>query len=510
MLERNAVLKNPRGRLRVALVYPNLYPVGMANLGFQVVYDLLNSREDIYCERFFLGHDKSLETASRLRDFDVIAFSWQFELDALNIVRILHGNGVPPQRGERGGKPLVIVGGPCTVNPYPLRGVADIFFIGEAEAGLLELLDTWRNMGLEAVREQRGVYVSELDNEAERVYLRDLDSYHPIAQVISPEAAFGESFLLEVSRGCSFGCRFCMGGYIFRPRRERSLGRLKEITEEGIRACAPRKIAVLGASVSDYSRAEELLEYLADRGLEVSVPSLRAGGLTRRMVKAIARSGQRSLTFAPETSQRLRLAVNKRITDEEFVDAVNLAAEMGVRNIKLYYMLGLPGETDGDVGQVISFVKELKAGAGAGVRSRPGPGPRLRLRLSVTPFIPKPHTPLQWVAFQDLKTLKERMMRLRRELRCDFEGLRASLLQAVIARGDEALGAALVEGAVAGGSLGEVRKAAKKRGIDLSRYLAERDPGEPLPWDRIRAGAGGGFLVKEYRRALEKATCDMS
>jgi radical SAM superfamily enzyme YgiQ (UPF0313 family) len=493
MLERNVVLKSPLGRLRVALVYPNLYAAGMSNLGYQIVYDLLNSVEDVYCERFFLGQERTIETASRLRDFDVVAFSWQFELDAVNIIRILHTSRVPVRRGDRGdGSPLVVIGGPCAVNPYPLRHVADLFFIGEAEEGLLEVVEAWRGQGdLEALRGYNGIYLSAMDNEVERVYLRDLDTYHPVAQVTSPEAAFGESFLLEASRGCSFGCRFCMGGYIFRPRRERSLSRLMEVTEEGIEACSPKKIAVLGASVSDYSRAEELLEYLAGTGLEVSVPSLRAGSLTKRMVRAIAGTGQRTITFAPESSERLRLAVNKRISDQEFVEAVELAAEMGIRNIKLYYMLGLPGETEEDVREVISFVKGLRA----------------RVKLSVTPFIPKPHTPLQWAAFQDLKTLRRRMRLLRKELRCVFEGLRASLLQAVIARGDDALGEALIEGAIAGGSLGEIRKAARKRGIDLSRYLGERSPGEPLPWDKIRAGPGRDFLYREYSRTVDAAIC---
>jgi radical SAM superfamily enzyme YgiQ (UPF0313 family) len=489
MLERNVVIKNPVGKLRVALVYPNLYPVGMANLGYQLIYDLLNAREDIYCERFLLDYPRSLETGSRLGDFDVIAFSWQFELDALNILKILHRNNIPLRRDER--RQLVVIGGPCTVNPYPLRQVADLFYIGEAEVGLLSLLDEWRKGGLESLPGIRGVYISELDNEVERVYFNDLDSYHPVAQIMSPGAAFGESFLLEASRGCGFGCRFCMGGYTYRPRRERSLHKLKEIVEEGIRVNSPRKIAVLGASLSDYSRAEELLEFLAEKNLEISVPSLRAGSLTKPMVEALVRSGQRSLTLAPESSQRLRWAANKRITDAEIREAVNLAFEAGIRNIKLYFMLGLPGETDEDVEEIIALVRGFKG----------------RVRLSVNPFIPKPHTPYQWAGFEDLGVLKRRMRLLKKELRCVFEDLRASFIQAAIARGDEALGEVLIDAAIRGGSLGSIRKASKEKGVELRRYVEERKLWEEFPWDKIDVGIRKKALSREYSRAMELAPC---
>lgn len=493
MLERNVVIKNPWGKLRVALVYPNLYTVGMSNLGYQLLYDLLNAREDIYCERFFYDYNRSLETNSKLGSFDVIAFSWQFELDALNILKILYRNSIPLRRHER--KQLVVIGGPCAVNPYPLRRVADLFYIGEAEVNLLPLLDEWSRDkdSWESLKDVKGIYVSELDNSTERVYYKDLDSYHPIAQIMSPGAALGESFLLEASRGCSFGCRFCMGGYIFRPRRERSFHRLREIVEEGIRVNAPKKISVLGASVSDYSWAEELIDYLAEKKLELSIPSLRAGSLTRRIVEALVKSGQRSLTLAPESSQRLRYAANKRMTDTEITEAVNLAFNAGIKNIKLYFMIGLPGETDEDLREIINLVKGFKG----------------RVKLSINPFVPKPHTPYQWTAFEDPAVLKKRMKLLRRELkRCAFEDLKESLLQATIARGDDALGEVMIKAVQYGGGLGGVRRAFKEKGFELYHYVKQRDPEEEFPWDKIDVGTRKKTLNREYSRAFkELAPC---
>jgi radical SAM superfamily enzyme YgiQ (UPF0313 family) len=494
MLERNAVIKDPRNKLRVALVYPNLYKIGMSNLGYQLLYDLLNSREDIYCERFFMDFDRSLETNASLRDFDVIAFSWQFELDALNVLRILHRNGLPIRREAR--DHLVIAGGPCAVNPYPMRNFVDLFYIGEAEVNLLPLLDAWMAVkskdGLEELT-LKGVYVSEEDNPVERVYLKDLDSYHPTAQIMSPGAAFGESFLLEASRGCAMGCRFCMGGFIFRPRRERNLARLMEITEDGIKACNPEKIAVLGASISDYTKAEELCQYLLEKGLQISIPSLRADSLSRGMVQALARSGQRSLTLAPESSQRLRCAAKKGITDAEVLNAANLAFDSGIERVKLYFMLGLPGETEEDIREIVNLVRSIKG----------------RVKLSVNPFVPKPHTPYQWVKFANQRVLKERMKLLKKELKnCTFEDPKESFLQATIARGDEALGRILGRALEHGFGLGAFRRAFKEEGVDFHHYVREREPGEPLPWDKINVGTKKTGLNREYSRALDAlATC---
>ncbi|MBU2560454.1 radical SAM protein, partial [archaeon] len=217
MLERNVVFKDFRDKIRVALVYPNMYRAGMSNLGFQTLYRLFNDMENVYCERFFLDFEHSLETNSKLKDFDLIAFSWQFELDAMNILEILQRSGIPIRREDR--NVMVIAGGPCTVNPYPLKKFIDIFFIGEAERNLQQFMDNFvAGAGVEEFARIEGLYVSKIDNPTKRAYMKNMDDYYPTLQIMSPEAAFGDAFLLEILRGCPRGCRFCVTGFTTRPR----------------------------------------------------------------------------------------------------------------------------------------------------------------------------------------------------------------------------------------------------------------------------------------------------
>ncbi len=484
MLERNVVFKDFKNKTRVALVYPNLYTVGMANLGFQIVYDLLNSLENVYCERFFLDFDRSLETNSRLGDFDIIAFSWQFELDALNILKILHRNGIPLRREER--KQLVVVGGPCAVNPYPLKKFIDAFLIGEAEANLIPFIERFDKKNIECFSDVEGAYISALDNPAKRAYLKNLNSYHPVVQVMSPEAAFGETFLLEVSRGCSRGCRFCMSGYIFRPPRERSLENLKEIVNRGIKANNPKKITLLGASVSDYSQIDELCRFLLEKNLQISIPSLRADNLTTAIVDAMVKSGQKSLTLAPESNERLRAVMNKKLSDEQVSSAVNLAFEHGVEKIKLYFMIGTPGEKLEDIHDVINLVKKMRG----------------NLRLSINPFVPKPHTPFQWFGFEDIASLNKKKKMLQKLRNCSFEDFKECFLQATIARGDEQLSGIIEKAFYYGSGMGAFRRAFREEGVEFTRYVRERALDEEFPWDKIDAGAGKEYLRREYEKSL--------
>ncbi len=494
MIERNVVFKDFRDKTRVALVYPHLYIAGMCNLGFQTLYRLFNDMDDVYCERFFLDFEKSLETGSSLADFDLIAFSWQFELDVLNILKILHRNGIPLRREER--DKLVVAGGPCSVNPYPLRDFIDVFFVGEAETNLRPFIETFSSeRGVEAFADVEGLYVSKLDNPTKRAYLENLDDYHSVVQIMSPKAAFGEAFLLEVLRGCSKGCRFCLTGFTTRPQRERSLDKLKEIIDEGIIANRPEKISLIGPNVSDYSRIEELMEFLSEKGLEVSVPSLRADTLTKGIVDSLVRTGQRSITLAPESTQRLRCLMNKNIKDEQFINAAKMAFDSGIKNIKLYFLIGTPTETKEDIEELVSFVKRLKGEA------------KGKFRLSITPLVPKPHTPYQWLGFGPIASLKEKTKIIKKTgIPIEVENFKEAFLQATIALGDERLSGIIERAYFYGTGIGAFRRAFKDEGMAFDHYVGKRDLDDPLPWDGIDVGIKKGFLKREYEKSFRGET----
>ncbi|MFQ6105774.1 MAG: radical SAM protein [Candidatus Hydrothermarchaeaceae archaeon] len=484
--ERNIVLKDFRKKIRIALVYPNLYRVGMSNLGIQIIYDILNSMNDVYCERFFLDFERSLETNSPLRDFDIIAFSYQFEPDIFNILKILHRSELQLEAGR---KNLVVAGGPCTVNPYPIKKFLDIFFIGEVEANLPAFIEQYKKS--RDFSDIEGVYESRADNPVRRVFLDDLDSYYPVTQIMSPAASFGETFSLEVSRGCARMCRFCMACYISSPRRERSLEFLKEVVDRGIKVNKPSKISILGASVSDYSRIDELCRFLGEKNLPISIPSLRADNLSSTIVDTMVGSGQRSLTIAPEADERLRYLMNKEMSDEQIINAAKLAYRHGVKKLKLYFMVGNPGETSRDIRGIVAFVKRVKK---EGVRN---------IKVSVTPFVPKPHTPLQWAGFEDVAELNKKIKVLRKELagvsRVEAESTKVSLLQAIVARGDEKLADIIERAFYYGGSMGALRRAFRECRIDMTSYTREREVDEALPWDKIDIGIKKSFLADSYK-----------
>ncbi len=487
--ERNTVLKNPRGKLRVALVYPQRYRAGIANLGMQIVYAMLNERREVYAERFYLDvHEglRSVETRSPLRDFDVVAFCWQYEPDALSMLQILERGGIltPEMRGER----VVIAGGACAVNPLPLAEYLDAFYVGEAERGLVQVLDALQAGSREQVLEELAalefVYIPGVKEHARRAFCDTLPA-QPAVQVVSDAGAFGESHLLEVARGCGRSCRFCMGGYIFRPRRERRIEEIEALLQEWAQG-GVRKVALLGASVTDHSSLDRLTELLAETGMQVSAPSLRADALSEDFVRMLVESGQRTVTLAPEACEELRLRLNKHLTDEELVRAAELCARCGVRRLRLYMMYGLPGEREEHIEKAAALVRRIKRAFGG------------RVKLSLSPFVPKPHTPLQWCAFCEQKLLRRRLKLFRKLLagvaEVESESIRASLLQAAIAKGGREVGRALLQ-VQRGGGMAALRSA-------LSRHTGERSPEEPLPWEGVDVGVSAEHLREEYLRYL--------
>ena len=359
--EHNVVLKNPlQMDIRFASCYPNLYRTAISSLGFHIIYDLVNSREDTWCERVVYPYSRSLESSTPLKSFDIVSFSLQYEQDYFNVLEMLEKGGLKPRKDARGKEdPLVIAGGPCaTSNPAPMSDFIDLFIIGEAEVVMDQLLDKYLELDnpredLEKFLDIEGVYLP--DHPAKRVIVNDMDdACHPIHQIV-PETddknlkpALGSSFLLGVSRGCTRGCRFCMAGYLYRPRRETSLKKLFKIAEDGREATGLDKIALIGAAVSDYSKIDELCSGLLERDFKVTTPSLRIESVSSDTLESLMKSGLKTITLAPESVFCVRKSLNKPISDEKTFEVVKEALNIGL-NVKMYFLVGSPTETQENI-----------------------------------------------------------------------------------------------------------------------------------------------------------------
>ncbi|MCM2263847.1 MAG: radical SAM protein [Desulfuromonadales bacterium] len=531
------------GRLSVALVYPNTYHQGMSNLGVQAVYQLLNSRSDTLCERFFLPdpedlaeHQRtgfplvSLETQRPLADFDLVAFSISFENDYLNLPTLFELGQLPLWQAARDARqPLVLCGGVCAfLNPEPLAEIMDLFAVGEAEALLTPLLDAIHQAGsqeraslLEDLAALPGIYVPSryrvnyfadgalqamtplrgAPERVERQWLAALDGFQAHTCVATPETEFGGMQLVEVSRGCPRACRFCAAGFIYRPFREHSpehLQRMLFAAEDG-----PGRVGLVAAAVSDYGDLAKIGAAILDAGGEISVSSVRIDAISPQQIAVLARSGHKTLALAPEAgSQRMRDVVNKGIDQAQILAAVRMIADGGVPNLKLYFMVGLPGETDEDVaaiGELTGKIRQVWEEVGR-ARGRLG-----RLVLSVNPFVPKPWTPLQWAPMEPVSRLEKKYRLLQKMIRplanvdLQCESLRSAELQGLLARGDRRCGQ-LLPLLAAGRSL---KAACREVGLDATFYLhRERGADELFPWEIIAQGVRRDYLRREYQDAL--------
>ena len=524
--EANVVIKDwRRAELRIALCYPNIYRVGMAGLPMRLLYALFNAREDVVCERFFLPGEGletpqplSLESGRPLKDFDVVAFTFQYEWDYVNAVRMLLMAGIPPRREERArsGGPIVVAGGPCAMeNPLPMSGFVDAFAIGDAEALLDPLVEALKDAvgrgpgALRDLADVGGLYVPWAPRRARRIWIRRLDDAPvPLAQVVPlvPEDSplsppFGRTFNIELTRGCGRGCRFCLIDHITRPRRDRSVEKALEILEEGMRLTPAEKALLIGAGISDHRGLLELCEALADRGMAFSVPSVRPDRVSEELVRALARGGQRRLTIAPDgATPELRLVLNKAMDDETILEAAKAILAGGMRAVKLYFMIGLPGERPEDVRAIPELVRRV---------ADLGFGPRC-VHVSINPLVPKPWTPFQWVGMASVAHVRACLRTVRAGLGGDgrvvLSGLdpRVARLQAVLSLGGPELGPAIELAARYGGGLGAWRRALRETRIDPGRYLAPREPGELLPWEEaVDVGIRRSYLLREFERAQE-------
>jgi radical SAM family uncharacterized protein len=537
--EIGTVRKSWRGRTRIALVYPNRYHVGMSNLGFQSVYRLLNDYDHIVCERAFLPDTsqrpattlKTLESGKPLSDADVIAFSISFENDYPNILSILENTGLPLRSDQRSQRdPLLVAGGVASfMNPEPIAAFFDCFFIGEAEDILPRFVEIFeprsdRHTMLKTIaRNVPGAYVpafyrvdyqrdgtiasfnplEDVPPTIKRVYLKDLDRTATCSAILTADTAFDRTYLIEVGRGCPHGCRFCSAGFIYRPPRFRPISLLTE--NIGRAASLTDRVGLVGAAVSDLPGIDDLCNRHLDRDLRISFSSLRADGLSAQLLSVLKHSKVKTATIAPDAgSERMRKVINKGITEETILNAVDSLVANGIPNLKLYFMIGLPTETADDVQQIIGLCKKIKHRFLKSSRSRRRIG---EITISLNCFVPKPFTPFQWVAMAEISVLKKKIQKIKNELkkvpnlRIHSDIPRWAYIQALFARGDRKVADIL---SLAHTHKGNWAHTLKSVPFNPDFYVT-RDRGldEQLPWDFIDQGIKKSYLRQEFQRAIK-------
>lgn len=528
------------GSFRVALVWPNLYFVGMSNLGFQSIYRLLNRTPDVVCERAFLPDDEdkaelertgspltSFETGTPLREFDAIAFSISFENDYLHVLQVLRLAGIPLRAKDRGPRdPVVILGGAAMfLNPEPLAPFADLVAVGEGEPivprmmeALLGAADPRR--GLDALQPKDGFYVP---SRYEVRYNADgtVAAYDgpgritrqrgwpgamgfPQSVILTPNTEMSMKYMVEISRGCPCMCRFCWAGYNYLPVRGFTRSELVARARE-VRAVA-RKIGLVSTAVCDHPEIDGIVDDLAAMDYEVSVASLRLDDLTPQFVFKLADTGVQGLTLAPECgSDRMRKILNKQFTNAEILDKATWIFENGIQNLKLYYMIGLPFEAHEDVEAIVALTDQIRERMLQVARGRGRIG---RIHPSVNPFVPKPGTPYQWLPMEDPREADRKLQYLRKafsrmpNVDAVIKSARTGAVQSVLALGDRRVADALELQATQGTDL---KRALRETGLDPAFYLFRgREKAELLPWDLVDNGVSKDYFWKELQRSQQE------
>ncbi|HJD47469.1 MAG TPA: TIGR03960 family B12-binding radical SAM protein [Candidatus Mediterraneibacter norfolkensis] len=568
--EVNSVMKDrEKVDIRFCMCFPDVYEIGMSHLGIQILYDMFNQREDVWCERVYspwTDLDKvmrekkiplfALESQDPVRDFDFLGITIQFEMCYTNILQILDLSGIPLYAEERTEEdPIVIGGGPCTYNPEPLAEFFDLFYIGEGETVYHELLDVYkeykaagrsRREFLEAAAGIEGIYVPLFyeaeynedgtlksfkpnnENAPERVrkqVVMDVtDASYPMKPVVPFIKATQDRVVLEIQRGCIRGCRFCQAGMIYRPTRERRIEKLKEYARTMLENTGHEEISLSSLSSSDYSELKELVLFLIDefkeKGINISLPSLRIDAFSLDVMSKVQDIRKSSLTFAPEAgSQRMRDVINKGLTEEDILEGAGQAFEGGWTKVKLYFMLGLPSETEEDMRE-IARLSDRVARKYYEIPKEQRNG-KCQITASSSFFVPKPFTPFQWASMYTAEEYVRRASIVKHEfqeqlnrksLRYNWHDAEVTVLEGVMARGDRRIGK-VIERAYELGCLFDSwtesfhndlwMRAFEETGTDIGFYnLRERKPEELFPWDFIDVGVKRSFLYKEWERAM--------
>ena len=515
--EQGTIIKDWGGRLPIALIYPNSYYVGMSNLGIHTIYSVLNSYNGIVCERAFWERENRaqqipplcLESQRPLSDFAVLAFSITYELDYFNVVSFLNASGIPLYAADRDERhPLVIAGGPCIIaNPLPLSPFFDCLCIGEAEPMLPIILPVLsegingkRSDLLKALASLPGVYVplAHSGTPVVRQWAANLDDLPVASTILTPDTELGNLYLIEVERGCNWGCRFCLVSNSFRPMRFRSLDKLIFQAKLGLKY--RKRLGLIGPAVSDHPQIEELLIKLRQMGAGLSTSSLRVKPLSRIVLRELTEGGAQTITLAPEAgSQRLRQIIKKGISEDDILESVGKVAEYNLKQLKLYFMLGLPSETDEDVEEIINLALHCKS-----ILDRQQSGTRITLNIS--PFVPKAGTPFQWLPVTPSPILNRRLSLLKKSLppkgiELKWESPAWSQVQGVLARGDAKVAEVLAN--IEEVSLSGWRQAVAKCHLDIDFYAHQRwDFTQKLPWAILDSGTKPAHLEVELDRAL--------
>jgi radical SAM superfamily enzyme YgiQ (UPF0313 family) len=545
--EAGFVQKPHGGRLRVALAFPNTYFVGMSSLGFQTIYRLFNQIDDVVCERVFLPPKQELQTQlasgaplltlesqTPVRDFDVLAFSVSFEWDYTNVIAMLRLAGLAPRAADRDPRdPLVVIGGAVTfVNPEPLALFADVIAAGEGEMLIPDLVEVLRNRDargevLRQLTTRRGFYVPQFydvryaENGAiagfepkpgtgaapvvRKAAVKTTELLDPPAtSIFTPDTEFGSRFLIEVVRGCANLCRFCWAGYNYLPVRAFSTERILELAADARKYSS--RAGLVSIALCDHPEIDRILRSLIDMGYSISPASLRLDDLTAPIVQMLHESGERSITIAPEAgTDRLRRVINKTVTNQEIVDAAELIFANGMENLKLYYMIGLPTETDADLVGIRDLTLQMRDAMMRHARPRGRIG---RIVGSVNPLIPKPGTAYQWLPMEDPAITDRKAKRLRQLLGdadnvyFNIKSERHSYYQALLSLGDRRVAPA-IEAAQRNG--GNWRAAVAESGVDADFYIfRDRSDDRVLPWDIIDGGMKTSFFQSEFQKALRE------